>query len=295
MQLPVCEKHMSKLPHWLKRPLPPRGQNDAVQRVLKNGSLTTVCEEARCPNRAECFCGGTATFMIMGENCSRTCRFCSVKKGDLKPLDSLEGERLLQAVNELNLSYVVITTVTRDDLPDGGATHIARIVELLKQKKPMLKIEVLVPDFRESYEAVQSVINSGVDVFGHNVEMVPRLQKALRPEADYKRSLKVLQYVKETTSIPVKTGIMVGLGESKEEVLALLDDLAEQKVDIVTIGQYLQPGKDQVKVHRFIDPEEFEYYKEYGEKIGIQHVESGPFVRSSYHAADIYNDKKVVG
>ncbi len=286
---------MSKLPHWLKRSLPEKGQNIFVQQVLKDGSLTTVCEEARCPNRAECFCGGTATFMIMGENCSRTCRFCSVKKGSLLSLDPQEGERLLTAVQDLKLSYVVITTVTRDDLIDGGASHITQIVQLLKRNCSELKIEVLVPDFNGNPNDIQSVVNSGIDVFGHNIEMVPGLHKSLRPEADYNRSLEVLRLVKARESIPVKTGIMVGLGETKEEVCALLDDLAELKIDIVTVGQYLQPGKGQVKVNRYVDPIEFEYYKKYGEMIGIPHVESGPFVRSSYNAADIYNDNKIVG
>ncbi len=281
----------NRLPEWLKRPIPLRGNAKDVSSALSNRSLTTVCDEARCPNKAECYCDGTATFMVMGDQCSRTCRFCSVQKDRLLPLDPTEADRLLETIRIMELDYAVITTVTRDDLPDGGSEHLAQMVELLKREEPQLKVELLVPDFNGDKKAIQRVVNSGVDVFGHNVEMVNRLHKALRPEAEYRRSIEVLEYVQSISSIPVKTGIMVGLGETNEEVFSLLDDLIAANIDIVTIGQYLRPSKEQVKVNRFVTPEEFRLFKKYGMKNGISQMESGPYVRSSYHAKDIFNRK----
>ncbi len=284
----------NRLPEWLRRPIPIKGYSGEVSEAIDKSSLKTVCNEARCPNKAECYGSGTATFLVMGDRCSRTCHFCSVQKQKLKPLDPSEPQRLLESVRAMDLNYAVITTVTRDDLSDGGSEHIARMIDLLKTEEPNINIEVLVPDFGGDEKALRRIIDSGVDVFGHNVEMIERLYKALRPEAEYKRSLDVLQFVEENSSIPVKTGIMVGLGETNEEVFSLLDDLITIKIDTVTIGQYLRPSSEQVKVNRYVTPKDFALFSKYGKENGIFHVESGPYVRSSYHAKDIFNRKHAV-
>jgi len=285
----------NRLPQWLKRPIPLEGEAVRLRKTLGKSSLITVCEEAKCPNLGECFCSGTATFMVMGETCSRTCRFCSVSKDALSPLQNDEKVRLLSAIRDMNLTYVVITTVTRDDLPDGGSSHLAEIVRYLKHEEPSLQIEVLVSDFGGDTEAMKRVIDAGVDVIGHNVEMVSRLYKALRPEANYERSLAQLKFAREYGSALVKTGIMVGLGETIDEIEHLFSDLSKTGVHIVTVGQYLQPTRNEVKVDRYVTPEEFEIYKEFGKKVNIRHVESGPFVRSSYRANEINSKCNVTG
>ncbi len=285
---------INRLPEWLRRPVPLQGKSLQIEMLLGKSSLKTVCEEARCPNRGECYCSGTATFMVMGDTCSRTCRFCSVKKGDMQSLDYSEKEQLHEAISQLDLKHVVLTSVTRDDLPDGGSRYLSDLCRFLKEKNADLTIEILVPDFLGDYFAIASVIGSGVEVFAHNVEMVSRLYPALRPEANYQRSLNVLKYATEVSTIPVKTGIMVGLGETFEEVCELLRDIAEIGVDVVTIGQYLQPTDSQVKVHRFVTPDEFSKYEEFGKKIGISQVVSGPFVRSSYRAVELLNSEMIV-
>ncbi len=277
----------NRLPQWLKRPIPLKGDAVRLRKSLGKSSLITVCEEAKCPNLGECFCSGTATFMVMGESCSRTCRFCSVSKDALSPLQKDEKVRLLSAIREMKLNYVVITTVTRDDLPDGGSEHLAEIVRYLKREESSLKVEVLVSDFGGDTEAMKRVIDAGVDVIGHNVEMVSRLYIALRPEASYRRSLDQLKFAREYGSALVKTGIMVGLGETINEIKELFSDISDTGTHIVTVGQYLQPTQNEVKVDRFVTPEEFEIYREFGKKMNIRHVEAGPFVRSSYHANEI--------
>lgn len=277
------------MPVWMKRDIPLGGKKSSVEDTLRDSSLHTVCEEAKCPNRAECFCNGTATFLVMGDICTRHCGFCSVKNGELLPLDTEEPARLASAVEKMGLSFVVITSVTRDDLPDGGAGHIAACVMAVKSLPSAPQVEVLIPDFNGSDEALKTVLASGVDVVNHNVEMPRELYGEFRNEADYDQSLELLKRAKLWGSVPVKSGFMVGLGESDEQVYALLDDLAEVGADIVTIGQYLRPSKHQVPVIRYVAPEVFEAYKEYGESIGISHVESGAFVRSSYNAAKIVN------
>ncbi len=276
-----------RLPSWLRRELPRAGRKDEVEHIVTTSSLSTVCEEAKCPNRAECFSGGTATFLIMNDICTRHCRFCSVKKGQPKPLDSTEPKRVLKAVEKMNLAYIVLTSVNRDDLHDGGAAHFAQCVKELKKWNRNLLVETLVPDFGGNEESIKTILLSGIDLFNHNIEMPQRLYPHFRFEAEYQQSLRVLEFAKKEGSVPVKSGCMVGLGEQEEEIYALLDDLRSVKVDIVTIGQYLQPSSRQIAVDRFVTPEEFQRYKEYGEQIGIPHVEAGPFVRSSYNAAKI--------
>ncbi len=275
----------NRLPSWLKRTIPPAGAKSRVAAQLSMQGLSTVCEEARCPNRSECYCDGTATFLLMGDRCTRSCRFCAVSKAAPQPLPADEAERILEAVKALGLRYVVLTSVTRDDLFDGGASHFAGVVRTLKQALPKLGVEVLVPDFNGDPAAQQTIFDSPVDCFNHNVEMVPRLYAALRPEAGYEQSLTLLRRAKAALTIPVKSGIMVGLGERDEEVYALIDALARCSVDILTIGQYLQPSSEQVAVARYVEPALFERYKEYALGAGIGHVEAGPFIRSSYKAA----------
>lgn len=276
-----------RLPHWLKRAIPEGGKKHSVQSVLHDNRLPTVCEEAKCPNRAGCYGQGTATFLLMGDRCTRSCRFCSVTSATPESLPGSEPEALSNAVADMGLQYVVLTSVTRDDLPDGGAGHIQRCVEVVKAAHPHVKIEVLVPDFQGSDDSLERVLSSPIDVFNHNMEMPERLYATLRPKADYKQSLRILSQAKCKETVPVKTGFMVGLGETCEEVYELLQHIAETGTDIVTIGQYLQPSKEQVLVDRFVTPDEFDAYKKYGESIGIGHVEAGPFVRSSYEAAKI--------
>lgn len=276
-----------RLPHWLKRAIPEGGKKHSVQSVLHDNLLPTVCEEAKCPNRAGCFGQGTATFLLMGDRCTRSCRFCSVTSAEPEALPTGEPEALCKAVGDMGLQYVVLTSVTRDDVSDGGAGHIKKCVEVVKEVHPTVKVEVLVPDFQGSGESLEAVLNSPIDVFNHNVEMPQRLYATLRPKADYRQSLNILSQVKCKDTVPVKTGFMVGLGETNEEVYELLRHIAETGTDIVTIGQYLQPSKEQVPVDRFVTPDEFDAYKKYGESIGIGHVEAGPFVRSSYEAAKI--------
>lgn len=276
-----------RLPLWLKRAIPSAGKKNAVEQVLHSSALPTVCEEAKCPNRAGCYQQGTATFLLMGDVCTRGCRFCSVTTGVPINLQQDESRLLAEAVKSMKLSYVVLTSVTRDDLPDGGAEHIARCVQEIKKENPTLKVETLVPDFNGNKEALSIVCKSGIDVFNHNMEMPRRLYGANRPKASYEQSLAILSEVKCKGELPVKTGFMVGLGEEVEEVYELLRDIAETGTDIVTIGQYLQPTEEQVPVVRFVTPDEFESYKKYGESLGISHVESGPFVRSSYEASKI--------
>jgi lipoic acid synthetase len=276
-----------RLPEWLKRDIPTKGEKGKVESILKKGNLVTVCEEAKCPNRAECYCGGTATFLVMGEVCSRNCAFCSVGKGTPKLPDPEEPAKIAAAIKEMGLSYAVITMVTRDDLKDGGASHIADIVRAVKKEVPEVSVEVLVSDMGGDINSLKTIVDSGVDVFNHNVEMAPSLYKKMRPEGEYSRSLSVLTKVKDMGQVPVKTGFMVGLGETDDEVHSLLKKLKSCGIDIVTIGQYLRPSKSQVEVDRFVTPEQFEEYRMYGESLGIPHVESSPFVRSSYNASKI--------
>lgn len=276
-------------PDWLKVKAPgslPFLQTNDVVRKLR---LVTVCEEAMCPNIGECWTHKTATFMIMGEQCTRRCSFCAVKDGtldSLQPLDPLEPYRVGRAVSELGLKHVVITSVNRDDLADMGADHFDKTVRAIRKQNPECKIELLIPDMRGRRELVETILQSGiVSVLNHNIETVPRLYRTVRPGANLGRSLSILGWAKELSpETKTKSGVMVGLGESPDEVLGVMDALRVVGVEILTVGQYLQPTKKQLPVERFVTPDEFAYYKEEGLKRGFTYVESGPLVRSSYHA-----------
>jgi lipoyl synthase len=278
-----------RLPSWLKKPIAGTGRKAAVERLLDSSSLHTVCEEAKCPNRAECFGRGTATFLIMGDTCTRNCGFCGVNKGCALPLDSDEPFRIAEAIRQMPINHAVITSVTRDDLPDGGANHFARVVGCIKKSSPAITIEVLTPDFQGNQEALMTVLHSKPDVFNHNIETVRRLYPGIRPQAQYDRSLAVLKSAAQSRLVAwIKSGIMVGLGEYPLEVLQTLKDLRDTGCSIVTIGQYLQPGKAQVPVASFIEPSQFDEYRKAGENIGLKKIVAGPFVRSSYHAGEVF-------
>jgi lipoic acid synthetase len=273
-------------PAWLKVRLPAGDNYFALKRLMRGQALHTVCESARCPNIGECWTHRTATFMILGELCTRRCGFCAVPKG--RPggkVDWGEPERVAEAAVRMGLKYAVVTSVDRDDLKDGGAAIFAQTIEALRRRIPGCKVELLTPDFRGSDEALEIVLRARPDVLNHNVETVPRLYSAARRGAQYERSLRLLRRSREIApAVPTKSGLMVGLGETLEEVCAVLRDLAAAGVYIVTIGQYLRPSREQLPVARFYTPDEFAALKQEGLRLGIRHVESGPLVRSSYHA-----------
>ena len=275
-------------PAWLKVKAPGSPEYLETKRIVKENRLVTVCEEARCPNIGECWSHHTATFMIMGELCTRRCHFCSVKKGtteNLVALDPFEPERVGIAVKELRLQHAVITSVDRDDVKDNGAEHFSKTVAAIKKHAPACKIELLIPDLQGSRKDLETILAAGINVLNHNTETVPRLYKKVRPYAGYIRTMTILRWAKEIDpNILTKSGIMVGLGETKDEVLKLMDDLRANNVDIMTIGQYLRPSDKQRPVSAFITPEEFEDYRLEGVKRGFKFMESGVFVRSSYHA-----------
>lgn len=282
----------SAFPKWLRKTIVLNGKRKKVERYLKQGNLNTVCEEAKCPNRNECFAAGTATFLIMGDICSRSCLFCSVTSGTPRPLDSNEPERILDAVKKIGLSYVVITSVTRDDLKDGGAEHIAQTISLLKRNCIGIRVEILVPDFKGNCTSVETVLNSRPDVFAHNIETVSPIFSKIRPGADYNSSLLVLKHAAQHSSgVFIKSGFMVGLGETEQEVISLMKDLRASNVTILTIGQYLQPTERDIRVKEIITPVQFERYKTIAKELGFTRVFSGPFVRSSYRACEIYNNE----
>lgn len=273
-------------PHWIRSKWPCNPEITKLKKLLREKGLATVCEEAACPNLGECFACGTATFMVMGDTCTRNCRFCNVKHGKPKILDQNEPQMLAEAVLHLKLKYVVITSVTRDDLKDGGASHFAACIKTLRNAAPSVKVEILTPDFRHCMENALEILSSNPpDVFNHNIETVPNLYQKVRPSADYKTSLLLLkEHRKLLPNIPTKSGIMLGLGEKQEEVLQVLKDLREQKVSIITLGQYLQPTREHLAVERYITPEEFQNYKKLAKELGFTSVFSAPLVRSSYRA-----------
>ena len=273
-------------PDWLRVRIRPSAEVGRIKQILRSYKLATVCEEASCPNLSECFGGGTATFMIMGEICTRRCPFCDVGHGKPLPLDGDEPRNLAEAIAEMKLRYVVITSVDRDDLRDGGAGHFADCIREARLLSPELQIEVLVPDFRGRMEPALDILTATPpDVFNHNLETVPRLYREVRPGANYQWSLSLMkEYKARNPEVLTKSGLMVGLGEAKEELLAVLDDLRAHDVDMLTIGQYLQPSRNHLAVERFVHPDEFAEYAEYAYDIGFRHVASGPLVRSSYHA-----------
>ncbi len=273
-------------PEWLKKRVDPAAIME-MEGMLRSLNLHTVCEGANCPNRGECFKNKTATFMILGDVCTRNCRFCAVCKGRPTPLDPQEPDNVATAAKSLGLSHIVVTSVTRDDLPDGGAAHFAQTVRALKEHLPEGTVEVLIPDFRGSLEALQTVIDARPNIINHNIETVPRLYPAVRPMAVYERSLELLQRVKQFGGgIYSKTGIMVGLGETEDEVLTVMDDLIAIGCDLLTIGQYLQPSRDHIEIAEFIHPDQFDAYKRIGLEKGFKYVASGPLVRSSYNAIE---------
>jgi lipoyl synthase len=257
---------------------------------LRDLRLHTVCESARCPNIHECFHRGAATFMILGERCTRGCGFCAVPKGKAPALDPAEPANVARMAAALDLRYVVITSVNRDDLPGGGSQHFAETVRQVRRLLPQARVEVLTPDFCGDLEAVARVLAAGPDVFNHNVETVPRLYRRVRPQADYRQSLRVLEFARRTAPVLTKSGLMVGLGETEQEVQELLRDLRGSGTDVVTIGQYLQPTRRNLPVVVYIGPRQFEAYREYGLSLGFQAVFSGPLVRSSYMADAVHEE-----
>ncbi|AUM13876.1 lipoyl synthase [Ketobacter alkanivorans] len=277
---------LPRKPDWIRVRVPANGEVQRIKTLLRKQKLHTVCEEASCPNLPECFGGGTATFMIMGDICTRRCPFCDVAHGRPNALDPEEPAHLAESVAALNLKYVVVTSVDRDDLRDGGAGHFGECIRAIRESSPSTKIEVLVPDFRGRMEiALDLMAADPPDVFNHNLENVPRLYKAIRPGSDYQWSLDLLKLYKERMPhVATKSGLMVGLGETDAEVKQVMQDLREHKVDMVTIGQYLQPSKQHAPVDRFVHPDVFEEFRLFGEALGFANVASGPLVRSSYHA-----------
>jgi lipoic acid synthetase len=288
----------TRKPAWLKVPFPGGERFNWIKEQSKTLKLATVCEEARCPNIGECWNSGTATFMVMGDTCTRGCRFCAVNTSK-RPgaLDMEEPKKLAETIRGMQLTYVVLTTVDRDDLEDQGAGHIARCIRASKRANPELLIEILMPDFRGETLLVQEVIDSGAEVLAHNVETVERLTSKVRdPRAGYRQSLDVLGYLKENApGRYTKSSLMLGLGETKEEVVTAMEDMRAVGVDFLTLGQYLQPTRKHLKVEEFLPPEEFEELKDIGESLGFQYVAAGPLVRSSYKAAEFYIERTIRG
>lgn len=277
-------------PPWLRVKAPQRERIGAVADLLLDLQLNTVCQEASCPNIGECFAGGTATFLIMGPGCTRACPYCDIDfDRSVRPLDTTEPRRLGEAVERLGLHHVVITSVNRDDLADGGAGHFVACVNAVRERSSKTTIELLIPDFCGDWNALNAVMEAGPDVLNHNIETVPRLYRKARPQAIYKRSLELLHRVhKRWPRTYTKSGLMVGLGETDAEVLEVLNDLRSQVVDIVTVGQYLSPGPKHLPVDRFVSPEQFDAYRHYGEhELGFLQVISTPLTRSSYHAGEV--------
>lgn len=287
------QKPGPRLPEWLRKPERHTSADHELKKMLRTRGLHTVCEEARCPNRHDCFARGAATFMILGDICSRSCGFCAVKTGRGLPLDALahEPEQVAEAAAQLNLRYVVITSVNRDELPDGGAAHFARTIHAVRRRLPHTKIEVLTPDFKGNRNALRTVLDARPDTFNHNVETVPRLYRTVRPQADYRQSLDVLRAARSVApDVLTKSGFMVGLGETGDEVQRLLEDLRAHAVDVATIGQYLQPTRQHLPVEEYVHPDIFAEYRAYGERLGFRAVFSGPLVRSSFMAEMVHDE-----
>lgn len=276
-----------RLPDYLKRPIIDTEKTKNVRRILKENCLNTVCENARCPNKNECYTCNTATFLIMGNVCTRNCRYCNISCQKPEKLNLNEPLHIAKAVKELGLKYAVITSVTRDDLEDGGAEHFANCIYEIRKLSPEVKVEILTPDFKGNKNSLDTIIKAEPAVFNHNIETVKALFKSARPQGNYYVSLEVLKYVKENSSIITKSGLMVGLGESVQEIEETLCDLKSVGVDILTIGQYIQPSKAHLEVAKFYTPEEFEELDQLALKIGFTHRQIGPLVRSSYRAAEL--------
>jgi lipoic acid synthetase len=272
-------------PEWIRVKAPGSPNYLRLKRILRERNLHTVCEEARCPNIGECWGNKTATFLILGDTCTRGCRFCAIDKGKPLALDPEEPRNVALVVKDLGLDHIVVTSVNRDDLPDGGSSHFAKTVFWIKRLSPGIRVELLVPDFDGNLAAVKTVVDSGIEILNHNIETVPRLYGKVRPGHTYECSVNILKTAKTLRpEVLTKTGMMLGVGETRDEVMATLHDLRENDVDIVTLGQYLQPSPKLLKVERYLHPDEFKEFKTAADKLGFRHVESGPLVRSSYHA-----------
>jgi len=289
MKQKLEEKQRLPKPPWLKRRIPSGATYQEIRRLLQTTHLHTVCQEACCPNLGECFSQGTATFLILGDRCTRHCRFCAVAHGPVGPPDPEEPSRVAEAVHTMKLRYVVVTSVTRDDLPDGGASLFAETIQEIREKRPETRVEVLIPDFRGDLQALKTVLEARPDVLNHNVETIPRLYASVRPEAVYQRSIDLLKNAHQMDpSVLTKSGLMLGLGERPEEVQQVLKNLLVAGCRILTLGQYLQPSAEHLPVERFLPPEEFEEWRKKALEMGFREVASGPFVRSSYHAQEAY-------
>ena len=276
-------------PPWLRRRLPPSGQSAAVVAAIKNRGLHTVCEEAHCPNQLECFAAGTATFLLLGPSCTRCCTFCAVDKSPVHMPDPEEPLRTAEAVAEMKLQFCVVTMVTRDDLPDGGAQHVARTIEAIREKSLNSGIEVLISDLGGNWAALEVVLTAMPDVLNHNLETVPRLYSQVRPQANYQRSLRLLARARShVPPLVTKSGLMVGLGEQKDEVLEVMGDLRQAGCNVLTLGQYLAPSERHHPVVRYVSPEEFAEYEAHALQRGFNGVASAPLVRSSYRAGELY-------
>lgn len=273
-----------KQPLWLRKKIHLNSDLDFTKKILNEFNLNTVCQSARCPNIFDCFSKKIATFLILGNRCTRNCGFCSIEKGQPEIIDGDEPDKIAEAVFRLGLKHIVITSVTRDDLNDGGSAQFVQTIEAIrKRNNTNLTIEVLVPDFKGNKIDIKRIVDANPDIFGHNIETVPRLYKRIRPEADYRRSLNVLKFAKEINSdLITKSGLMLGLGETGEEVISVMKDLRSANCDMLAIGQYLRPSLKQAEVREFISPGKFIKYKEVGYSLGFKNVQSGPFVRSSY-------------
>lgn len=271
-------------PEWLKVKIPSGKEYKQVKDIVEERNLHTICSSGKCPNQSECWSAGTATFMILGNTCTRSCQFCNVATGKGEEIDIFEPAKVAESIKLMGLKHAVITSVDRDDLPDGGALHWKKTVEMIRKKNPGVTIETLIPDFKGEWENLDPILEVKPEVVSHNIETVERITKKVRIQAKYWRSMEVLRRLKEGGIGKTKSGIMVGLGETKEEVIQTMKDLIAKKVDVLTIGQYLQPSKKHLPVAEWVKPEVFEEYKKIGEELGLGHVESGPLVRSSYHA-----------
>lgn len=282
----IASDSLLRKPDWIRVRVGSTPEVERIKKLLRKSKLSTVCEEASCPNLGECFSGGTATFMIMGDICTRRCPFCDVGHGKPNPLDPEEPVHLAEAIAEMGLRYVVITSVDRDDLRDGGAQHFVDCIRESRLRSPNLQVEVLVPDFRGRMDVALDILQTDVpDVFNHNLETVPRLYRQARPGANYQWSLELLkQFKARCPSVLTKSGLMVGLGEEKEEIFQVMRDMREHDIEMLTIGQYLQPSKDHLPVTRYVTPAEFDEYSALAKELGFKHAACGPLVRSSYHA-----------
>ncbi|MBN1192849.1 MAG: lipoyl synthase [Coriobacteriia bacterium] len=277
-----------RLPGWLRRPVAHSGGYTAVENLLEELHLSTVCREAKCPNRGECYASGTATFLVAGDVCTRGCRFCAIETRTPSPLDEDEPVRVAEAVARMGLRHAVVTMVTRDDLPDGASAHIVATIEAIRAAAPSAAVEVLVSDFGGDPDAIDAVAGARPDVFNHNLETVPRLYESVRPGADYTRSLRVLARAKERAAgMPIKSGLMLGLGETHDEVVQVMRDLRAVGCELLTLGQYLRPSPAHLEVAEFVEPSEFASLAREGRELGFSGVASAPFVRSSYHAAEL--------